>query len=376
MIRIWIACLVALGGVGSARAQATPEPEPEPVSVPEPEPESDASEDPFEIRGEVFAEYSNSRVAAQRQSAFELTRGEIGMQRLGNHDFGGELRLESIRSAGPNSFSGIDEDSLVVRIKRAWAFGRHRFGDLAIEGQVGLVPTLWITAIEPEYAMRFLVPTVVERLLIYDTSDLGAVASVDYAQRIRLSVAVLNGEGRNQIEQNRGKSTQALLSATPLQADVDGAPLRVRLHLGGQEGSQGAGSARNHRISAGLSLAHPRLALGVEVHQVYGYEEVSARRSRALSLWLRGSWRFMNGVLRYDDYRDDLSRDMTGSRFLMAGVFAERRRPLLWLRLGLMGRFERAENNATPLPGLAFAASSNAGLVVLAANFGGGPSLW
>jgi hypothetical protein len=330
-----------------------------------------ATEQPaFDVLGEVFSEYSYSEVASQKQNAFEMTRAEVGIQRFGKHTIGGEIRLETIRSAGPNSFSGIDEDSLLVRLKRAWGFALHRHGDFEAEARLGLVPTPWIEAVEVDYGMRFLAPSVGERLLFYDTSDIGANVRLAYADRVHLSYALLNGEGRNQREQNRGKTSQGVVTIKALSTPVAGEPLTLRVHLGGQEGSQGAGAARNHRLSAAATFVHPRVALGVEVHQSLGFEEVSTRKSRAASLWLRAHYKHLGATLRIDDHEADLDREMTGSRFYLAGLFAMKRASMMTLRLGLVARIERSEANATVLPGLAFAGSQNALLLVLGVNFG------
>ncbi len=324
--------------------------------------------------GEVSAEFANASVGGQKNNAFEIRRAEFGLMRRGPHLLGGEIILEAIRSAGTQSFSGIDGDSLLMRLKRAWGYARQDVGPVVVEGRFGLLPTPWVEATEDDSRLRYLEQLTAERLGMYFTTDLGAVASVTaLGGRLQVQAGVFNGEGRNQTEQNNGKNTQLLISGTAVEHDIAGEPLRLRLYAGGQEGSFGPSAAAAHRLSVGISALHHNLSAGSELHHAYGVGDVSSRDSRGLGLWMRARWKALNVLFRYDNHREDLQREETSSHLLLGGLFGEREIDSSLVRLGLAGRYEKADTNASPLPGLASAGTIKSVLLMFSARFGRWP---
>ena len=323
------------------------------------------------VKGALTADFSYASEAGQETNAFEVRRVELGIERRGDHELGGEILIESLRSAGPDSFSGIDGDSLLMRVKRAWGFARETIGEVEIEGRFGLVASPWLEAAEADSELRYLEPLTAERLGIYLVSDLGAVGSVTaLSGRVKVQAGVFNGEGRNQVEQNNGKNSQVLVSGTVLKRFIAAAPFRLRLYAGGQEGSLGPSAAASHRLSLGASGLHRQLSAGAEVHFAKGVADVSSRESRALGLWMRARWRNFSLVVRYDHHRQDLDRSETSSQLLIGGLFAERMVESTRVRLGLATRYEKTDENASPIPGLASSGTVKAALVVFSARFG------
>lgn len=350
------------GSVLAAPASSTPA-----SSAPEP----DTSAEPLQLIGELTADFRYASLAGTRTSAFEMRRSELGIRRRAAFRSGGELLVEGIRSAGPDSFSGIDGDSLLIRLKRAWGFAREDWGPVEFEARAGLLATPWIETSEAESELRFVDEMLAERVGMYFSSDLGALVRVATVQgEWQLMAGVFNGEGRNQTEQNKGKNTQLLVSGTAARGHLLGEAWRLRLHAGGQEGSLGPSAASSHRLSGGLSFLHRQCSFGAEAHYAFGVAEVSSRDSRALGFWWRARWRNLSTVLRYDNHRLDLARPSTSAHLLIAGLFAERKVDATLLRFGLAYRRQQTGAGASPVPGLASAGTGDTALVLFSASFG------
>jgi hypothetical protein len=368
-MKFFLTCLVMFwpGSVLAAPASSAPASSAPASSAPAP----DTIEESWQLVGELSADFRYASLAGTRTNAFEMQRSELGILRRGDFKSGGELLIEAIRSAGPDSFSGIDGDSLLIRLKRAWGFAREDWGPVELEARAGLLATPWIETSEAESELRFLDELLAERAGLYFSSDLGALVRVATARgEWQLMAGVFNGEGRNQTEQNNGKNTQLLVSGTAVHGHILGQPWRLRLHAGGQEGSLGPSAASNHRLSGGLSFLHRQLSAGAEAHYAFGVAEVSSRDSRALGFWLRARWRNLSTVLRYDNHRQDLARPSTSAHLFIGGLFAERQVDTTLLRLGLAYRREQSDAAASPVPGLASAGTGNTALVLFSASVG------
>ena len=371
MMRLVVALLLGLAACPGLSVEARAE---------APRPEDDAAKreagpkdmQPAALVGDLSTDYSYQSLGGQRANAFEIRRAELGLLRAGEeHPFGGEILFEAIRSAGPDSFSGIDVDSLVVRLKRAWGYARGELGPARFEGRFGLIPTPWVDESEADSELRFLEQLSAQRQGVYLGSDQGAsVRSSLWNETLVLHLAVLNGEGRNRIEQNRGKNSQLLVSAQVWKGRLRGREARLRLHAGGQEGSSGPSAAAAHRASIGVSAVHEELALGLEVHHLFGVADVSSRESRVVGAWCRARWQFLQGVFRYDHNRQDLKRANTTSQLLMAGLFGMHERANEVYRLGLVGRFEFTDSSASPIPGYSSAGSLKALLLMFSMGVG------
>ncbi|MCA9553508.1 MAG: hypothetical protein KC933_25950 [Myxococcales bacterium] len=330
---------------------------------------------------QVFARYDARFADDADFNEFSLGRGELGACTTWGGVGGMLINLEAVRSAGPDSLFGVAGDSLVIRAKHAFAFTDQDLGFGQLTLQVGLVPDPWTQSIEGEYDLRGAAPTLAERAQFFDTSDLGATAQLQALEgRVGLRVAYLNGEGRNQIEQNAGKNLTFVLSGTPLLMDLAG-PLQVNLHAGYRDGSLGAGKARNHRLFGALTALHPRAKLGVEWSEAFGYRGRGEVKARLIGAWASGALidPYLGLYARYDRIWTDTSLAGAHQQRIEAGLYTDalsQARPTAPLRLRAYLGYARETFGAAsgPLPGAAALADNHTVLLVVEA-LGWSPAL-
>jgi hypothetical protein len=303
------------------------------------------------LSAELFATGRQLEAGAQDGSAVELDRGEVGLA-LGGAGLAGEVRLETVRSAGPDSLLGVDGDSLVVRVKRAWAGGERRLGPIVVGGRGGAIAEPWVASLERDLDLRALGASLGEAAGWLAPSDLGAaVTARGWDDLVALDVAILNGEGLRLREQNDGKSLSvaARIAAPPLA--LAGLDHRAALHLGAREGSRGTGSARDHRLAAALTLAGPIGFAGAEVMQARGVEARAERIAAGVAGWLGGGWPGCRcgAALRADVVDLDRDRGATYHRSALAAGYLDLLDPGAdRLRLWLGARADRFGDAAAP----------------------------
>ena len=205
--------------------------------------------------------------------AFRLDRADLGGGFVYDDIAALVVRAETIRSAAPQSAFGIDGDSLLPRLKLGYGALRPRFEvasvPVVVEGRAGLVPSPWLSRLEPRITSRGLAPLPSEALGLFDSSDLGASLDVSAFDIVGIGVTVDNGEGKNEEERNAGKNVSVVGSvAVPVVAldDDDVVVGGVVLY---KDGSRGAGAVRDHRAAAAVFVDHARAHLVVE--GVYGF---------------------------------------------------------------------------------------------------------
>ncbi len=327
------------------------------------------------IDGELFAGYRHERTASQRFDTVELERGEAGLG-LDWSIAEAELRIESVRSAGPDSLTGIDGDSLVLRVKRAWAGVAVRPGGLDLSARGGLIADPWVATLERSYDARAAAPTLAESSELFDTSDLGGALTAAYAGRARIDLALTNGEGRTEPEQNRGKNLTAVGEARLVELPIFCESAWLLVAGGARDGSRGLGSARDHRAMAALALAGPHLGAGVEVVRGWGASGRPDLTPRGAGGWLGGVTPIgLGGMARFDvlDHdgaaADDWQRTFTAALTydLVPSALGARQRLRVLAGLAL----ERFGLAAPPLPGAAAALDRTVAFVVVEARGGG-----
>ncbi len=321
------------------------------------------------VDGEAFTSFGWYDGDGQSFSEFSLDRAELGLRSRDGLRVGGELRLEAVRSAGADSVMGVDGDSLVFRVKRAYGRAEVLGGTVTVELRAGLIPDPWIAALEADYGFRAASATLAERAGLHDTSDLGAAAAARLLDGVAiLHVAVTNGEGRNQIEQNPGKSTSAVLSVRPLELDLAGSRTRLRLHAAARDGSRGAGQVRDHRLAGAVTFHGEDVSAGVEYTRAYGYAGMPDRVADGVGLWAGGRYRprRVGGLVRVDLLREDVATAGTDGTTTTLGVFADlAERPYGELRLYALGQDERAGDLAGPVAGVPEAIEARRVLIIL-----------
>ncbi|MFT3696609.1 MAG: hypothetical protein QM831_25945 [Kofleriaceae bacterium] len=271
-----------------APAPATPEPAPV-VVTPSPAVEespsmprwADPAHHKLEVDFEMFGTAAFTHPGTgDNLSEFRLDRGELGTVVGLGRSFGAELRLESVRSGAEGGALGIDGDSIVVRVKRAQAFGDFEREGLHLHGALGVTPDPWIMALETDYPLRPLSATASERVLGWPTSDLAALGRVAYGP-VRFSVQFGNGEGLDYPERNTGKTTTGVIEALPL----DTAAGRVRVMGVARDGSVGPARVRDRRFGGAATLWTPLISAGGELVKAYGIGDRGDLEALALAGW-------------------------------------------------------------------------------------------
>lgn len=318
----------------------------------------------------LFAETSTTAVPA-----FRLDRAEAGGGFVYDGVAGLLLRVETIRSASPQSAFGIDGDSLLPRLRLGFGVVRPRF-DVAgvvvvVEGRVGLIPNLWLSRLEPRSGTRGLVPLGSERAGQFGTSDLGASVSLDVADVAFAAVSVENGEGKNEVERNVDKDVTVVVGGAVDVATVFDDAVAVGAHGVYRHGSVGAGSARNDRAGVAVFATHRLAHVGTEV--VWGGGSAGRADVEPLVVGTFADvqlWPSVVGLaLRHDavvadlDVDDALSHQATVALFTDFGLA-----PTAWLqrvRLFVGGEGRVAGANAGPVPGVPAAGTSWRAFVTL-----------
>lgn len=332
------------------------------------------------VLGQVFAGWDSTRAGDDTFHELVLRRAELGAALLhAPSDAGLLINFESLRSAGPQSLFGVDGDALILRAKHAFGVWRPAIGPGRLELRAGLIPDVWIDAVESGYDLRGAAPLLAERARLFDTSDLGASAGYSALDGLVSGrVSLTNGEGRSQRELNNGKNITAVLSARPLTLTVFGEEGALALHLAWRDGSTGVGSAANHRLAAAATIAHPRLFAGAEYARATGWQGRGELEADAVGTWANvAPWLpWLGAYGRYDRVAIAGSAD-TGVTLMQAGLYADLVRassierpifgfPQVRLYIGWAG--ERHEALAAPLPGAASANDLDAFMLTLSAR--------
>jgi opacity protein-like surface antigen len=286
----------------------------------------------LQLESQVFA--GGQWVSTQEESfnEFYLSRAEVGLWSFWDQRraLGAELRLEAVRAAGPQSVLGVDGDSLVLRVKRGWGFVRHHWGPVAAEGRLGLIPDPWVDVLVQHYQLRGLSASLSERGLFFDTSDLGAALHLDlWGGLAQVRLAATNGQGRNQVEQNTGKNTTALLVLRPLSMDTPTRPTELRLVAAWRDGSQGVGSSRDHRLALGALWTSPWVDLGLEWLQAWGYLGLGQLKARGVGAWASGplGLPWLGGALRLDHLLTDVEQPDTSQLTATGALYVDLAEP-------------------------------------------------
>lgn len=227
------------------------------------------------IQAEVFGRGQYLETDDDDFNEFVLDRAEVGIGLRRSGLGGALLNFESVRSATPESLFGVDGNSLIVRAKHAFAFADPVLGPGRLRLAAGLIADPWITTLEDGYRLRAARPQASESSGFFDTSDLGASASYALWDGVaELTVAWMNGEGRNQVEQNTGKNATVVASVRPWKPIILGSEATLALHVVWRDGSVGQGFAPNHRLGGAVTLTHPSLGAGVEFISADGTQDL------------------------------------------------------------------------------------------------------
>jgi hypothetical protein len=233
-------------------------------------PEGGADSGAF-FAGQLFAgmDAPLSPVQAAVWPAFFLDRAELGGGVVWERRLEGVLRLEAIRSATPQSSFGIDRNSLLPRVRLAYAGGRHQLAvlgvDVDLRARLGVIPEPWLERLEGDTSLRSLAALPAERAGLLQTSDLGASAHISLNDGlVDVAIAVTNGEGKNEVELNAGKNVTVMAATTPARFSVCGETLALSALGAWRDGSVGVSSTRDHRGLVAVTARHPWFHVGAE----------------------------------------------------------------------------------------------------------------
>lgn len=279
----------------------------------------------LDLHAELWSTFAYETTENDTFNEFRLDRALFGATWAIDHAAGLALELEAIRSAGPGSTVGVDQNSLVARVRHAYGFWSSELGPGNLQVDAGLIADIWTETLLTEYPLRPMAPIASERHGFFFRADLGArVTWSAWDRLLELRLSMTNGEGLNRQERNPGKNAMVQVSSFPLHLDLLGAPLAVGAHAVYREGSFGVASARNHRIAGALTAHHPRFGAGVEYVRAFGLGDDSAVEAQTTSAWLHAEpverWLGVAASAEFTQFDLDVS-DAT-LRELRAGLFS------------------------------------------------------
>lgn len=288
------------------------------------------------VDAELFAAYRYSGYTGGRRfNEFALDRGEVGTQLWWRPhrrvDTGVAVRVEAIRSAGPNSVKGIDGDSLIMRLAQAYGHAAVHLGPVHLGVRFGQIPERWIEQVEKGYDTRGLEPLPSDRVMMYDRADLGAsLTASGWRGLVELDLALTNGEGRAQKELNTGKNATLLVTVRPLRMTHARGPVRLALHGLYRDGSYGvagteAGPGRNHRVAGALTLQSPWAFAGVEYSRAFGFNADPAVVADVVGAWASAyAYQPWLGIAaKYDHHRQDVRLAGSHVDVVTAALFSD-----------------------------------------------------
>ena len=337
------------------------------------------------LDSELFAGFRHSALGGGRKfSEFTLDRAELGTQLWWKphwrFDTGVALRVEAVRSAGPQSLIGIDGNSLVMRLGQAYGHGAVHLGPIDLGVRFGQIPERWIEQLEKGYDTRGMAALASERVGMFDRADLGASLTLSgWKGRFDLDAAFTNGEGRAQQELNHGKNTTLIATVRPWRTRHVRGPIGLALHGMYRDGSigvavDGVGPGRNHRAGAAVSFHSPWAFGGVEYVRAFGLSARPDLVSDTVGVWASAyalqPW--VGVTAKYDFVRQDVAT--TGSQAhvataaLFSDVFGYNFRNRRRVRLYAGYQYEGYGPAAGPVPGAPEAANTHRFMLQLTAQ--------
>lgn len=235
---------------------------------------------------EIFAQYSLRRTATLDGQApwfhiFDVPRVHASI--TGEYNSAtGRIVLEGVRSASEGALLGVAGDSLVVRLREAWAGYRYKEW---FSVAMGVLPTLTVPELEGTWRLRVVGPAPLEQTAMSSPADLGITGRFHFPKNYGyIAAGVYNGEGYTRRELNRGKNVEIAASLHPAPG---GAARPFGIFASYVIGSSGTGSARSDRLTTSLLWQGLRLRAGTGMTYAWGLNDDGARRSMLLDAFVR-----------------------------------------------------------------------------------------
>jgi hypothetical protein len=235
---------------------------------------------------ELFAEYDFTLTYAANQTTswfhqFNVPRvhasldGAVGPVRA-------RVLVEGVRSASDGALIGVDGDSIVIRVREAYAAWDPVKG---LEVAAGVVPTLTIGELDGTWMLRVIAPTTLESAQLASPADVGGTLRYTLPSRYGwIAVGAYNGEGYNQQELNRGKNVEIAGELHPI---VRGPLLPLAAFASFVGGSEGTDSARSNRLTGGVLWQGARVRGGVSYTYAWGVADDPEQTSTATDVFVK-----------------------------------------------------------------------------------------
>ncbi len=225
----------------------------------------------FSPRADAFGEFNAKfPTGGPAMPVFTVPRVQAG---LDAEWLGATARIvaEGAYATNGGALVGVQGDSVVLRLREAWAGYRWRF----LEARLGLIPTLLIPELERGFRFRELTADGLEANKLLAPADLGATLKGYLpAEYGFIGVQVTNGEGYTSRELNTGKNFDATALVRPL-ASLK-LPLELLAH--GSFGTSGLPQIPTTRVGGGVQWSGPRLGAGASAFWAKGFLGEASRQ--------------------------------------------------------------------------------------------------
>ena len=225
----------------------------------------------FTPRADAFAEFdAKFPTGGPAMPVFTVPRVQAG---LDAEWMGATARVlaEGAYATNGGALVGVQGDSVVLRLREAWAGYRWRF----LEARLGLIPTLLIPELERAFRFRELTPDGLEANKLLAPADLGATLRGSLpAEYGFIGVQVTNGEGYTSRELNTGKNFDATALVRPLASMK--LPLEVIAHA--SFGTSGLPQIPTTRMGGGVQWSGPVLGAGASAFWAKGFLGEASRQ--------------------------------------------------------------------------------------------------
>lgn len=230
-----------------------------------------------------FGDYRLQLVGDDDFHRFTLSRGHVSLK-LRYEGASARVLLEAVDSSAQGALLGVAGSSIVTRIREAWAAYRPVTW---LDVRAGVVPNLAMPAIERAWARRAVDPVRAEHFGLLAPADLGATIRGELPDGYGwLAAGAFNGDGYTGRELNRNKNVEVAAAVHLLAGVSGGEPFGVL--LGFTYGSEGAGSSRADRLTAGLLWSGERIGGGATMTYAWSFAGDGAKRSVLVSGFVRG----------------------------------------------------------------------------------------
>jgi len=232
---------------------------------------------------EIFAQYSYRNVTGGSWfHAFDVPRVHGAVEGEYEHARG-RVVVEAVRSAAEGALVGVAGDSLVLRVREAWAAYR---AVAPLEISAGVIPTMTVPDLDGTWMMRAVAPSGLENGGLMTPADLGAKARADIPAGYGwVGTAFYNGDGYASRELNRGKTFEGATEIHPLAAMPLLKPLALLASYVG--GSTGTSLARANRVTGGVLWQGERIRGGVYATHAWGVAQLGTQNAILASAFVR-----------------------------------------------------------------------------------------